>query len=77
MLRNNKKIDILNHDINNTYELTKFTDSDIIETELGKISVKEACEKRVEQIFSSVTKRNQEYPLANRRINFRKRSNST
>lgn len=46
-----------------------FKDSDIIETELGKISVKEACEKRVEQIFSSVTKRNQEYPLANRRIN--------
>jgi len=45
-----------------------FSGSDIIETEIGSISVKEAFEKKVSQIYSAVTNRPQDMPLSDRII---------
>jgi DNA polymerase III alpha subunit len=45
-----------------------FKGTDIIETEIGKITVKEAFEKKVSEIYCSVTKRPQDHPISDRII---------
>jgi DNA polymerase III alpha subunit len=45
-----------------------FCGSDKIETEIGIISAKEACEKKVSEIYSSITNRPQDHPFCDRLI---------
>lgn len=43
-----------------------FSGDDLVETENGQIKIKEAFERKVNEIFPSVTKRPQEYPMSDR-----------
>lgn len=45
-----------------------FMDTDEVETEQGFMTAKEACEKRVVEVFSSTNQRPQDFPLSNRII---------
>jgi DNA polymerase-3 subunit alpha len=45
-----------------------FKDTDKLETDFGVITAKQACEKRIEEIYSSITNRPQDFPISNRNI---------
>lgn len=45
-----------------------FKETDMLETEKGLMTAKEACAAQVGEIFSSITNRPQEFPLSNRII---------
>lgn len=45
-----------------------FKESDVLETEMGRITAKEACANKAWEIFSTVTNRPQDHPMSNRII---------
>ena len=45
-----------------------FKEKDLIETEEGPMTAKEACDKKVEEIYLSITNRPQDFPISSRNI---------